>query len=115
VTAGSNAGGLSLTGGTPKRYAQIDSDQRLGDQDQGQLPSLPTISMNPALGDGGTCYGDSVGPNFLGGGSTETKIVAGTTITGDFMCRATKVDYRLDTPRHAHSSASTWRSASHCD
>ncbi|HYU03931.1 MAG TPA: hypothetical protein VEL02_08825, partial [Jatrophihabitantaceae bacterium] len=22
------------------------------------------ISMNPALGDGGTCYGDSGGPNF---------------------------------------------------
>jgi V8-like Glu-specific endopeptidase len=55
------------------------------------------ISMNPALGDGGTCYGDSGGPNFLGAGSTETNIVAGTTITGDFMCRATNVDYRLDT------------------
>jgi secreted trypsin-like serine protease len=55
------------------------------------------ISMNPALGDGGTCYGDSGGPNFLGAGSTETDIVAGTTITGDFMCRATNVDYRLDT------------------
>jgi secreted trypsin-like serine protease len=56
------------------------------------------ISMNPALGDGGTCYGDSGGPNFLGAGSTETNIVAGTTITGDFMCRATNVDYRMDTP-----------------
>jgi hypothetical protein len=55
------------------------------------------ISMNPALGDGGTCYGDSGGPNFLGAGSTETNIVAGTTITGDFMCRATNVDYRMDT------------------
>ena len=56
------------------------------------------ISMNPALGDGGTCYGDSGGPNFLGAGSTETNIVAATTITGDFMCRATNVDYRMDTP-----------------
>ncbi len=55
------------------------------------------ISMNPAHGDGGTCYGDSGGPNFLGAGSGETNIVAGTTITGDFMCRATNVDYRLDT------------------
>jgi hypothetical protein len=55
------------------------------------------ISMNPALGDGGTCYGDSGGPNFLGAGGTETNIVAGTTITGDFMCRATNVDYRMDT------------------
>lgn len=56
------------------------------------------ISMNPALGDGGTCYGDSGGPNFLGAGATETNIVAGTTITGDSMCRATNVDYRMDTP-----------------
>jgi hypothetical protein len=61
-------------------------------------PSWLRISMNPALGDGGTCYGDSGGPNFLGAGATETNIVAGTTITGDFMCRATNVDYRLDTP-----------------
>jgi V8-like Glu-specific endopeptidase len=54
-------------------------------------------SMNPATGDGGTCYGDSGGPNFLGAGASETNIVAGTTITGDFVCRATNVDYRMDT------------------
>jgi trypsin len=56
------------------------------------------LSMNPAHGDGGTCYGDSGGPNFLGAGSSETNIVAGTTITGDTPCRSTNVDYRLDTP-----------------
>jgi len=55
------------------------------------------ISMNPTLGDAGGCYGDSGGPNFLGAGSTETNIVAATTITGDYMCRATNVVYRLDT------------------
>jgi secreted trypsin-like serine protease len=55
------------------------------------------ISGNPARGDAGTCYGDSGGPNFLGAGSDETRIVAGTTITGDAICRATNVDYRLDT------------------
>ena len=55
------------------------------------------ISMNPTLGDGGTCYGDSGGPNFLGAGDAETNIVAATTITGDFLCRATNVVYRLDT------------------
>jgi len=54
-------------------------------------------SMNPATGDGGTCYGDSGGPNFLGAGASETNIIGGTTITGDFYCRATNVDYRLDT------------------
>jgi hypothetical protein len=51
------------------------------------------ISMNPATGDGGTCYGDSGGPNFLG----TTDIIAAITITGDAVCRATNVDYRLDT------------------
>lgn len=51
------------------------------------------ISMNPATGNGGTCYGDSGGPNFLG----TTGIVAATTITGDAICRSTNVVYRLDT------------------
>jgi secreted trypsin-like serine protease len=56
-------------------------------------PAWLRISMNPATGNGGTCYGDSGGPNFLG----STNIVAGTTITGDMWCRSTNVDYRLDT------------------
>ena len=55
------------------------------------------LSMVAALGDGGTCFGDSGGPNFLGAGATETNILAATTITGDLACRATNVDYRLDT------------------
>jgi secreted trypsin-like serine protease len=56
-------------------------------------PSWLRISMNPSTGDGGTCYGDSGGPNFLG----STDIIAATTITGDAVCRATNVVYRLDT------------------
>jgi secreted trypsin-like serine protease len=56
-------------------------------------PAWLRISMNPAKGDGGTCYGDSGGPNFLG----STGTIAGTTITGDTWCRSTNVDYRLDT------------------
>ncbi|MDQ1624996.1 MAG: hypothetical protein QOJ49_494 [Actinomycetota bacterium] len=51
------------------------------------------ISMNPATGNGGTCYGDSGGPNYLGTSS----IIAATTITGDAVCRSTNVVYRLDT------------------
>jgi V8-like Glu-specific endopeptidase len=51
------------------------------------------ISMNPSTGNGGTCYGDSGGPNFLG----TTNTIAAITITGDAVCRSTNVDYRLDT------------------
>jgi hypothetical protein len=51
------------------------------------------ISMNPATGNGGTCYGDSGGPNFLG----DTSVIAAITITGDAVCRSTNVDYRVDT------------------
>lgn len=57
-------------------------------------PAWLRISMNPSTGDGGTCYGDSGGPNFLG----NSNVVAATTITGDAVCRATNVAYRLDTP-----------------
>ena len=60
-------------------------------------PSWLRISQNPSTGNGGTCYGDSGGPNFLGAGAAETNIVAATTITGDTPCRSTNVDYRLDT------------------
>ncbi|HEX8119291.1 MAG TPA: hypothetical protein VF521_18580, partial [Pyrinomonadaceae bacterium] len=61
-------------------------------------PGWLRLSQNPATGDGGACYGDSGGPNFIGAGATETNIVAATTITGDSMCKATNVAYRLDTP-----------------
>ena len=55
--------------------------------------TLLRISMNPSTGNGGTCYGDSGGPNFLG----TTNTIAAITITGDAVCRSTNVDYRLDT------------------
>ena len=53
------------------------------------------LSQNPATGDGGTCFGDSGGPNFLNVNGTQ--ILAATTVTGDSVCRSTNVDYRLDT------------------
>jgi hypothetical protein len=67
-------------------------------------PSRRAGSTSPGTGQGdaGTCYGDSGGPNFLGGGATETNIVAATTITGDAVCRATNVTYRLDMPSVRH-------------
>jgi len=56
------------------------------------------FSMNPSNGSGGTCFGDSGGPHFLGAGANETPIVVAVTVTGDRFCRATDKTYRLDTP-----------------
>jgi hypothetical protein len=53
------------------------------------------LSQNPARGNGGTCFGDSGGPNFLTVGATT--YLAAVTITGDSVCRSTNVDYRTDT------------------
>jgi hypothetical protein len=54
------------------------------------------LSQNGAHGDGGTCYGDSGGGNFLGGASSQ--LLVANTITGDTACVSTNVDYRVDTP-----------------
>lgn len=53
------------------------------------------LSQNPSSGDGGTCFGDSGGPQFLDVNGTRT--IVSITITGDAVCRATNVAYRLDT------------------
>ena len=58
-------------------------------------PAWLRLSQNPATGNGGTCFGDSGGPNFLT--VSGQRILAAITITGDTVCRATNVDYRLDT------------------
>jgi hypothetical protein len=59
-------------------------------------PAWLNLSMNFSTGNGGTCYGDSGGPHFYGGPSSN-QLVA-TTITGDTACVSTDKDYRLDTP-----------------
>lgn len=53
------------------------------------------LSQNPSTGNGGTCFGDSGGPDFLNVSGRQT--LAAITITGDTVCRSTNVDYRLDT------------------
>ena len=46
---------------------------------------------------GGTCFGDSGGPNFYGSGATETKIVAGVTSYGlNGNCAGTGGVFRMD-------------------
>jgi secreted trypsin-like serine protease len=52
-----------------------------------------TFSMNPSTSNGGTCYGDSGGPHFLG----DSRVIVAITITGDMYCRSTDKDYRIDT------------------
>ena len=64
------------------------------------------FSMNPSTGSGGTCFGDSGGPHFLGAGSSETRIVVVLTVTGDRYCRAT--DQTLSA-RHAAARESVPR------
>jgi secreted trypsin-like serine protease len=52
------------------------------------------LTQNASVGAGGTCFGDSGGPNFLG----SSNVIAAITITGDSQCVSTNVDYRVDTP-----------------
>jgi len=53
------------------------------------------LSNNHATG--GTCFGDSGGPNFLGSGPTETTIVAGVTSFGiNGNCAGTGGVFRID-------------------
>jgi hypothetical protein len=59
-------------------------------------PAYLVVSMNPALDDGGGCYGDSGGPNFIRL-EDGREAIAGLTIAGDSVCRATNVLVRVDT------------------
>jgi len=52
------------------------------------------LSQNPSTGNGGTCFGDSGGPNFMM--LDGRQLIVSITITGDSVCRSTNVDYRLD-------------------
>jgi secreted trypsin-like serine protease len=73
----------------------FDSMRRYADQGFRSLTkSWLNLSMNPSVGSGGTCFGDSGGPHFVGA----TNLVVSVTVTGDRFCRATDVTYRVDTP-----------------
>ena len=79
-------GGQHSLGDYGERYFAVQTFQAL-------KPYWLQNSMNPSTGNGGTCYGDSGGPHFLG----ESNMVVSVTVTGDAWCRATDVTYRLDT------------------
>ena len=91
--------GYGLVRNSKKRgpHGFIDETTRLVAQ-QTLLSLQPTwlnLNMNPSTGSGGTCYGDSGGPHFLGG--MTSNLLVSLTVTGDAMCRATDKTYRLDT------------------
>jgi secreted trypsin-like serine protease len=72
----------------------FDGQRRFAEQSMNSLvDSWLKLSMNPSTGSGGTCFGDSGGPHFLG----TTSIVVSLTVTGDRFCRSTDVTYRTDT------------------
>lgn len=89
-------GSLAPTNGPGgKTYVYTDTRNKA----TGSLNSLTNawlrLSQNRSTGNGGTCYGDSGGANFLG--DDTSNLLVATTITGDTACRSTNVDYRLDT------------------
>jgi hypothetical protein len=56
------------------------------------------FDTNPSTGSGGTCYGDSGGPHFLGAGSSETNLVVSLTVTGEPPpCLGSDITYRAET------------------
>jgi hypothetical protein len=62
----------------------------------GLQPTWLGLLMNTsATGLGGDCYGDSGGPKFIDGNAN---MIVATVTTGDYPCRATTWDWRLDTP-----------------
>jgi secreted trypsin-like serine protease len=89
--------GLTRTSKKTGPHAFADPEARLvAQQSLNSLkPTWLNLSMNPSTGNGGTCYGDSGGPHFLGG--MTSNLLVSLTVTGDAMCRATDLTYRLDT------------------
>lgn len=85
---------LIYQGGGPRTFGGFGVRSYAYSDYNALAPGYLYLSMNPATGDGGTCWGDSGGPNFFDGTST----IAALTVKGDAVCRATNVDYRLDTP-----------------
>ena len=85
---GSNEGGWNDLGmlGT-RRVADRQSFDNLRE-------SILQTSQNPALGNNGTCDGDSGGPTFYQ--TLQGPVQVGATSSGDLVCRATGTYARLD-------------------
>ena len=58
-------------------------------------PGFLQLSINPVLNNGGACFGDSGGPNFLPVNGAPI-LMAIASVGGDHVCRSTSGNYRLD-------------------
>lgn len=88
--------GTSASRTGPPRFGWDGKRNMSRSEFMGLQPTWLGLLMNTsATGEGGDCYGDSGGPKFLDG--NPNKIYA-TVTTGDYPCRATTWDWRLDTP-----------------
>jgi hypothetical protein len=90
-------GSVTPTGPHAQKFHYSDTRRRTSISFERLTPTWLRLSVDPAKKDGGTCLGDSGGPNFLGGPTSD--LLVATTISGDDdACKATNLDYRLDTP-----------------
>jgi hypothetical protein len=85
-----------VTGGGPPFFQDRNPAPRMYAHSSFEAlnPGYLRMSQNPATGDGGACFGDSGGPNFFN--HNGTRLLIAITITGDAVCRATNVSYRMD-------------------
>jgi hypothetical protein len=81
-------GGQTHPGGGVRMEAPVSFD--------GLNASWVRLAQTAPQGNGGACYGDSGGPNYVT--IDGALVLAATTITGDTPCYATNVSFRTDTP-----------------
>ncbi|MCK2221065.1 trypsin-like serine protease [Actinomadura sp. ATCC 31491] len=77
-------------------YEYTDTRRQATISYKGMSPRWLDLSL-ASKSDGSTCFGDSGGPNFLGG--PDSHLLVATSISGaDDACKGTNYDYRLDSP-----------------
>lgn len=88
--------GYGAVGRKERHFAYSDIRQQTSISFESLSRKWLDLSVNRSKGDGSTCFGDSGGPNFLGGPTSHLLIA--TTVSGaDDACKMTNFDYRLDT------------------
>lgn len=87
---------ISPTGKPEEIYD--DARMQATSEYKASTPTYLKLLQVQQQGLGGTCYGDSGGPNFVG----DSRVLAATTITGDYWCRAIGSVLRLDTLEARH-------------